>query len=388
MSSKSDPIISGVGQSAIGKFVDRAPLLLTIDAIKDALDNAGLTVADIDGVASWPGRLETALEMGPVGCDEVIDALGLKVTWYNGAFETAAQFGAIAEAVSAIRSGWARHIVVYRTVAQGTARKKPELFPSAKAQGVSGAMAHIIPYYALSAANWVAQYASRHFHEYGTTREQLGQIAINARRNGALNPKAIFREPITLDDYMSARMISSPLCLFDCDTLSDASTVIIVSAAETGPDLKNAPIRIDAISQALPGRYTWDQPVEPACYPTGRRLWELTDYSVKDVDIGQLYDGFSFLTLQWIEALGFCPVGEGGRYLEGGHRISREGEFPINTNGGQIAAGRTHAFGYVREAVRQLRGQAEETQIDRDMKVAVTGAGGGPLSMAMLLVRD
>jgi len=388
MSRKSDPVISGVGQSAVGKFVDRSALLLTIDAIKDALDNAGLTMTDIDGVASWPGRLETALEMGPVGCDEVIDALGLNVTWYNGAFETAGQFGPIAEAVSAIRSGWARHIVVYRTVAQGSARKKPELFPSAQPQGVAGHMAYIIPYYALSAANWVAQYASRHFHEYGTTREQLGQIAINARRNGALNPKAIFREPITLDDYMSARMISSPLCLFDCDTLSDSSTVVIVSAAETGGDLKNVPIRIDAISQALPGRYTWDQPVEAACYPTGRRLWELTDYSVKDVDIGQLYDGFSFLTLQWIEALGFCPVGEGGRYLEGGHRISRDGEFPINTNGGQIAAGRTHAFGYVREAVRQLRGQAEETQLDRDMKVAVTGAGGGPLSMAMLLVRD
>jgi len=388
MSNKSDPVISGVGQSAVGKFVDRSPLLLTIDAIKEALDDAGLTLADIDGVSTWPGRVETMLEMAPVGCDDVIEALRLNVTWYNGAYETAAQYSAIGDAVAAVRAGWARHVIAFRTISQGSARKKPEEFPSVHPKGITGVMANTLPYHAYSAANWVAQYASRHFHDYGTTREQLGQIAINARRNGALNPKAIFREPITMDDYLAARMISSPLCLYDCDTLSDASTVVIVSAADTARDLRNIPIRIDAVAQALPGRYTWDQPVEPACYPTARRLWELSDYSIKDVDIGQLYDGFSFLTLQWIEALGLCPIGEGGRYLEGGHRIARDGEFPINTNGGQIAAGRTHAFGYVREAVRQLRGQAGETQVDRDMKVCVTGAGGGPLSMAMLLARD
>lgn len=388
MSSKSDPVISGVGQSAVGKFIDRSPLLLTLDAVKEALDDAGLTPADIDGVSTWPGRLETSLEMGPVGCDELIEAMRLNVTWYNGAYETAAQFSAIGDAVAAVKAGWARHVIAFRTVCQGSARRKPDEFRSARPEGVTGAMANTLPFNAYSAANWIAQFASRHFHDYGTTREQLGQIAINARRNGALNPKAIFRKEITMDDYMSARMISSPLCLYDCDTLSDASTVVIVSAADTAKDCKNIPIRIDSVAQKLPGRYTWDQPVEPACYPTGRRLWELSDYSVKDVDIGQLYDGFSFLTLQWIEALGFCPIGEGGRYLEGGHRIARTGEFPINTNGGQIAAGRTHAFGYVREAVRQLRGQAGETQVEKDMKVAVTGAGGGPLSMAMLLVRD
>jgi acetyl-CoA acetyltransferase len=388
MSSKSDPVISGVGQSAVGKFIDRSPLLLTLDAVKEALDDAGLTPADIDGVSTWPGRLETSLEMGPVGCDELIEAMRLNVTWYNGAYETAAQFSAIGDAVAAVKAGWARHVIAFRTVCQGSARRKPDEFRSARPEGVTGAMANTLPFNAYSAANWIAQFASRHFHDYGTTREQLGQIAINARRNGALNPKAIFREEITMDDYMSARMISSPLCLYDCDTLSDASTVVIVSAADAAKDCKNIPIRIDSVAQKLPGRYTWDQPVEPACYPTGRRLWELSDYSVKDVDIGQLYDGFSFLTLQWIEALGFCPIGEGGRYLEGGHRIARTGEFPINTNGGQIAAGRTHAFGYVREAVRQLRGQAGETQVEKDMKVAVTGAGGGPLSMAMLLVRD
>lgn len=388
MSNKSDPVISGVGQSAVGRFVDRLPLLLTIDAIREALEDAGLTPADIDGISTWPGRLETSLEMGPVGVDEVIDSLGLNITWYNGAYETAAQYSAIGDAVAAIKAGYCRHVIAFRTVAQGSARHKPEDFPSAQVSGVSGSMEHILPYHAYSAAIWTAQSVSRHFHQYGTTREQLAQIAINARRNGAINPKAVFRQPITLDDYLSARMISTPLCLYDCDTLTDASTAVIISAAETAGDLKNIPIRIDTVAASLPGRYTWDQPVESSCFGTARRLWEKSDYSVKDLDIGQLYDGFSFLTLQWIEALGLCPIGEGGRYLEGGHRIARDGEFPVNTNGGQISAGRTHAFGYVREAVRQLRGQAGETQVDRDMRLAVTGAGGGPLSMAMLLARD
>jgi len=388
MSDKSDPVISGVGQSAVGKFIDRSGLQLTLDAIADALDDAGLTVADIDGLASWPGRMHLSLEMGPVSTDDVINALGLSLNWYNGSGETPAQYGAIAEAVAAVKMGWARHVVCFRTVMQGSQRKKPEEYPSARSPVVMSPMDHIMPYHAYSAAIWTAQATSRHFHQYGTTREQMAQIAINARRNGAINPRAIYREPITMDDYMSARMISSPLCLFDCDTLTDASTVIIVSAADAAKDLKSRPIRIDTIAAATPGRFTWDQDVELACYPTARRMWELSDYTVGDLDMGQIYDGFSPLTMFWIEAIGMCPMGEVGHYLEGGHRIARDGEFPINTNGGQIAAGRTHAFGYVREAVLQMRGTAGPTQVDRDINLVFTGAGGGPLSMAMLLAKD
>src|SRR6185503_17182525 len=140
MSSRQDPVISGVGQSAVGKFVDRMPLMLTIDAIREALDDAGLTVADIDGVATWPGRVETMLDMAPVGCDDIIEALGLNVTWYSGAFETAAQYGAIAEAVAAVRAGWARHVIVFRTVCQGSGRRKPEEFPSAQINGAANSM--------------------------------------------------------------------------------------------------------------------------------------------------------------------------------------------------------------------------------------------------------
>jgi acetyl-CoA acetyltransferase len=153
LSSPSDPIISGVGQPAVGKFVDRLPLLLTVDAIREALVDAGLAIADIDGVATWPGRVETMLDMEPVGCEAVIDALGIKATWYNGAFESAAQYGSIASAVAAVRRGWARHVIVFRTVCQGSARRKPELFPSVQPMGLSGGMEHIIPYHAYSAAN-------------------------------------------------------------------------------------------------------------------------------------------------------------------------------------------------------------------------------------------
>jgi acetyl-CoA acetyltransferase len=125
-----------------------------------------------------------------------------------------------------------------------------------------------------------------------------------------------------------------------------------------------------------------------ASYPTGRDLWTRTDYKPKDVDTVQFYDGFAFLALTWLEALGFCEVGEGGRFIEGGHRIALDGELPMNTFGGQIGAGRLHGFGFAHEAVTQLRGTAGERQIRGDPKVAVATSGGGPLATALLLARD
>lgn len=388
MSSTVDPVITGIGQSAVARFVDRAPILMTIDAVREALADAGLTRGDIDGVATWPGKMPTMLDFAPVGCDDLIEAMRLKVRWYGGAYEKGAQFGAIADAVAAIRMGWARHVICFRTIAQGSGRRKPEDFPSLQPERLSSPMEFLLPFGAYSAANWIAQYAARHFHRYGTTREQLGQIAINGRRNAAENPKAIFRDPITMDDYLAARMISTPLCIYDCDTLTDASTVIIVSAPDAARDARKPGIRIDAIAGSLRERYSWDQAEEGACYATGQDLWTRTDYSRDDVRLAQLYDGFSFLTLQWIEALGFCSKGEGGAFLEGGQRIARTGELPLNTNGGQIGAGRTHAFGYIHEAVLQLRGEAGARQVAGKPRLAVCGAGGGPLAMAMLLARD
>ena len=135
-------------------------------------------------------------------------------------------------------------------------------------------------------------------------------------------------------------------------------------------------------------RLSWDQAEWMACYATGADLWKRTDYKPKDVDTVQLYDGFSFQALAWLEGLGFCEVGEGGRFIEGGKRIALCGELPLNTFGGQIGAGRLHGFGFAHEAVVQLRGKGGERQIPGDPRVAVATSGGGPLATALLLARD
>jgi acetyl-CoA acetyltransferase len=231
--------------------------------------------------------------------------------------------------------------------------------------------------------------ANRHFHEYGTTREQLAQIALNGRRNAALNPKAVFREPLTMHDYFAARMISSPFCLFDCDIPVDGSTAVVVSRASHASAVDHAVATVEAVGTALRGRPSWDQwddMATMAARDAGAHLWSRTDLTPNDVDVAELYDGFSFLALCWLEALGFCEQGEGGPFIEGGHRIALDGQLPLNTNGGQLSAGRLHGFGFLHEAVLQLRGEAGDRQV-ADAEVAAVANGGGPLAGAMLLTK-
>ncbi|MFV8816718.1 thiolase family protein [Haliea sp. E17] len=379
--------ITGVGQSEVGMKLTRHPLLLTVDAVKEALDEAGLTIEQIDGVSTYPGRMGGYLGFSPVGADELVDALGIKATWYAGGGEITSQLGAVGAAVNAVRSGEARHVICFRTVYEAAAMARPEEFPMARPERVESYSQWFAPFYAISAATWVAQYAMRHVKKYGLTREQLAQIALNDRANAMLNPRALVREPLTMDQYMSARMISEPLCLFDCDRYTDASTVLIVSAGDALDEVKCTPIRVEAVAGSV-DRHSWDQAEWMASYATGRDLWKRTDYRPEDVDTVQFYDGFSFLALSWLEALGFCEIGEGGKFIEGGKRIALDGELPMNTFGGQIGAGRLHGFGFALESVVQLRGKGGERQIPGDPKVAVATSGGGPLATALLLVRD
>ena len=382
-----DAFITGVGQSEIGVRLQRHPLLLTVDAVKEALAEAGLTPSDIDGVSTFPGRMAASLGFSPVGCEDLIEALRLKVRWINGAMEISAQLGAVVAAVGAVATGQARHVLCFRTVYEAAAPTRPDDFPPARPGRMDGWTQWLMPFNAYSAANWTAQYAMRHMKRYGLTREQLAQIALTDRKHAALNPRALVREPLTMDQYMEARMISEPLCLFDCDRFTDASTVLIVSAGDALGDVKCTPIRIASMAYKV-DRYSWDQTELMASYPTGAQLWENTDYQPKDVDTVQLYDGFSFQTVTWLEGLGFCKLGEGGEFIEGGARLALDGELPLNTFGGQIGAGRLHGFGFAHEAVLQLRGAGGARQIPGDPKVAVAASGGGPLATALLLARD
>jgi acetyl-CoA acetyltransferase len=248
-----------------------------------------------------------------------------------------------------------------------------------------------IPFRAYSAANWLAMNAHRHFHEFGTTAEQMAMIAVNARRNAGLNPMAIYRDPMSLEDYFASRMITSPFRLFDCDAPVDGSTAVIVSAAEHAANVDHPVARVEAVGTANRGRPSWDQfddMTTMAARDAGAHLWTRTDLTPADVDVAELYDGFSFLTMTWLEALGFCGKGESGPFIEGGHRIALEGELPLNTHGGQLSAGRLHGFGFIHEACVQLRGEGGARQVPGNVEVAAVGNGGGPIAGAMLLTRE
>lgn len=384
---KQEAYITGIGMSEVGVRLTRSPLGLTLDAVREAIADAGLTLAQIDGVATYPGKMASFLGFSPVGSDELIDVLGLNTHWHLGGGEMTAQLGAISAAAMAVQTGQARHVLCFRTVYEAAALSRPDEFAPLNRTTVDGGGQWTIPFYAYSAANWTAQFAMRHMHRYGLTREQLAQIAFNDHANAALNPRAIVKKPLTLDEYFSARMITTPFCLYDCDRYTDASTVIIVSAGDALDEIKTTPIRIAASAGSVE-RYSWDQAEWAAAYPTGKELWRRTDYTPADVDTVQFYDGFAFQPITWLEGLGFCEIGEGGKFIEGGKRIALDGELPMNTGGGQLGWGRLHGFGYAYESVVQLRGEGGARQIGGDPRVAVATSGGGPMAAALLLARD
>jgi len=385
--------ITGVGQSEVRRPSDKTSLELLLQAVTRAIKDAGLTPADIDGVATWPGEVNHAPGISPHGVRAVKEGLDLKLNWFSGGGETPGQFGSIFNACGAVTLGLAKHVVCFRALYEASSQTKSQR-ASVIGSGVdriSGRYSWQVPFLAMSGTNWMAQFAQRHFHEYGTTKEQLAQIPLNARKNAALNPNAIFREPLTMDQYMNARMISTPLCLYDCDVPIDGATAIIISSKDAAKDTRKTPIEIEAIGSALHGRDSWDQfddLTTMAARDAADMMWERSDLTPDDVDIAQIYDGFSILTMIWLEALQFCGKGEGGAFVEGGHRIARDGELPLNTCGGQLSAGRLHGYGVLHEACLQLWGEAGERQLSGDRRIAVTAAGGGPLAGCMTLVRQ
>ena len=387
-------VISGVGQSQIGRRIYRDPLDLTLDAALAAIADAGLTRDDIDGLATYPGNMKTPPGFSGVGITEVHDALRLELNWYAGGLEAPGQLGSVVNAVAAVATGLASHVLCFRTVWEASAQGDQGRAAVTTGGGGGGNyratdfMQWTLPFGAPSAANWIGMMAQRHFHEFGTTREQLAQVALNGRRNAARNPNAIYRDPMSLDDYLSVRMVSTPLCLYDCDVPADGSTAVIVSRADATRELRRPPVRIEAVGTALRGRPSWDQFDDLTTMATrdaAAMMWERTDLTPVDVDVAELYDGFSFITLSWLEALGFCGHGDGGPFLEAGRPMVGGGELPLNTHGGQLSAGRLHGYGFLHEACMQLWGEAGERQLDRRPEVAVAAAGGGPLAASLLL---
>jgi acetyl-CoA acetyltransferase len=377
-------IISGIGISRLGRRMGIPGLELTLESCQLAVADAGLKLTDVDGMAT----------MGDTPLDQVASALDLAPRWNGGGVTTGGLLSPVMSAFLAVAEGRARHAIVYRTVqmmggailqADGTPPPRPAPQESEGEMGGMSEMASLLTFHAYSAANWLAMHCRRHMYLYGTTKEQLGALAVNSRRNAGLNPLAAYREPITLDDYLSARPISDPFGLLDCDVPVDGSIAIVVSPADYAPDCAH-PVRVEAMG-GTPGLGGWDQrPDYPKMGATdaAAEMWSRTDLRPGDVDVAELYDGFTFLTLAWLEALGFCGDGEAGPFVADPSQISLQGGLPLNTYGGQLSAGRMHGYWVLHEACLQLRGEAGPRQVS-DAEVAVVSAGGGPIAGCLLL---
>jgi acetyl-CoA acetyltransferase/uncharacterized OB-fold protein len=371
--------ITGIGASRLGRRLMVPPLSLTVEACEAAVADAGLTFDDIDGMSTYPG-LDIA-GMGEGGVSALEGALGLRPSWINGGMDTFGPGGSVI-----VATGMARHVLCFRTLWEATfgqLMKEGKMSPPGGARTTSWQM----PFGATSAAHTLALNAQRHFHRYGTTRETLGWIALNQRANAALNPTAIYRDPMTMDDYLSARMITTPFGLYDCDVPCDGAVAVIVSAVDAARDMPKRPVLFEAVGTQIIERTDWDQTTmthEPQVLGQAAHLWTRTSLRPSDVDVAELYDGFSFNCLSWLEALGFCGIGEAEDFLDGGHNIARDGVIPLNTHGGQLSHGRTHGMGLIHEAVTQLRGEAGERQVE-GARVAVVSSGGLTPSGAILM---
>ena len=388
-----DAIISGLGISRIGRRTGIPGLELTLESVRAAIADAGLTPADIDGIGT----------LGDTPPADVAEAVGIEATDQTMGFDTAGVLIPVMSAFRAVSERRARHVLVYRTVAMlGGAMNQsasPMLNPLASPPiepRMPGARRKLKPFedidellaaHSYSAANWLAMHCRRHMELYGTTKEQLGWLAINSRRNAGLNPRAAYRDPMTMDDYLAARPVSTPFGLFDCDVPIDGSIALVVSHADYADDCPNRPVAVQAIGGAY-GSGGWfhrDDFPKMASAEAAAEMWSRTDLTPSDVDVAEIYDGFTFLTFAWLEALGFCADGEAGPFVEGAARIALDGELPLNTYGGQLSAGRMHGYWLLHEACLQLRGQAGERQLAQRPQVGVAAAGGGPIAGCMVL---
>jgi acetyl-CoA acetyltransferase len=392
-----DAILSGIGISRIGRRTGIPGRDLTMEAVRTAIEDAGLTPADIDGIAT----------LGDTPAAEVNAELQIEAGDCGSGFGTGGLLSPVMSACRAVAERRARHVIVYRTIQMlgGTVPVKQDkqeenapvpplarMFetPEGEPKPAVGAMDDIndlVAAQAYSAANWLALHCRRHMDLYGTTKEQLGWLALNGRRNAALNPRAVYRDPMTMADYLGARLVSTPFGLLDCDVPIDGSVAVVVSHAEYARDCPHRAVAVEAIggSDGAGGWFHRDDYPKMAMSDATAQMWSRTQLKPADVQVAQLYDGFTFLTLAWLEALGLCGDGEGGPFVEGGKRIARDGVLPLNTYGGQLSAGRMHGYWALHEGCLQLRGEAGERQVSNRPEVGVVSVGGGPVAGCMLL---
>ncbi|MFG3268078.1 thiolase C-terminal domain-containing protein [Streptomyces bobili] len=352
--------VVGVALSDCGRVDDATPYALHAQAARRALADAGLDRSRIDGFAS--------AGLGTLAPVEVADYLGLRPTWVDSTSVGGSTWEVMAaHAADAIGAGHANAVLLaYGSTARADVRAGRRT--GTYAFGGRGPLQFEVPYGHTLIAKY-AMAARRHMIEHGTTIEQLAEVAVQARANAALNPEAMFRTPLTVDEVLSGPVIADPFTKLHCCVRSDGGAAVLLAAEEYVRDCRTDPVWIlgtgEHVSHA--SMTEWDDfTVTPAAV-SGRLAFARAGVAPAEMDFAQLYDAFTYMTLVTLEDLGFCAKGEGGAYVEKGRLRVDGGDLPVNTDGGGLSAqhpGMRGLFLLV-EAVRQLRGEAGTRQVRR-----------------------
>ncbi len=365
--------IAGVGLAGCGEAPGWSEMEIAAAAAKNALDDAGLTARDVDGIVI----ASTNIFMSGLALAE---HLGVRPKFTESSMVGGSSFvGHLIPAMLALNAGLCDTILVAYGSNQRTGTGRSE---AGRHKMALDPQVFEHPYKPFNPPTSYALAAARHMHQYGTTRAQLAEIAVAARKWAQLNPEAFAREPLTVDEVLKSRMVSDPLTVRDCCLVTDGGGAYVLTRAERAQALKKAPAYLLGVGAAHWHRQISSMPdlTVTAATESGERAFEMAGLAPQDVDVVELYDAFTINTLLFLEDLGFCKKGEGGAFVSGG-RIAPGGSLPVNTNGGGLSCVHPGMYGIflLIEAVRQLRGEAGQRQV-QDAAVALAHGNGGVLS--------
>ena len=381
--------IVGVGQTPYTRGSDASTLELHLQASLAALDDAGLSPADID--AAMPNELSGVI------AEDLIVNLGLNALRFTSTIRTggASFVTAIQSACLAVHAGVARHVLL---VGGRRGYSQQRISRSSEGRMVPTPVMRCAdeferPFGNSVAVQWFAHATRRHMHEYGTKPEHFGMIAVACRKHANNNPQALmYEKTMSLEDHQNSRMIADPIRLFDCSLETDGAAAIVITSAERARDLPHTPVHVLGVAEGHgdpPHTITQKRDLTriEGLWKAAPHAFGMAGLEAKDMDCAQLYDGFTWHTLGSLEALGFCGIGEGGPFVEGG-RIELGGELPVNTAGGLVSEAHVSGTNHVVEAVRQLRrSHPPERQVPDCETCVVTGEGDFHEGSVMVLGR-
>lgn len=370
---KDPAAIVGVGHTEYSANSGRSVLSLAIEACSKAMLDAGLGINDVDGMLTFNAGDSVSAEA--VATSLALKEINYSCEWYAGGTSPSALVE-LAELL--VTSGRCKAVLIFRAM---NGRSGYRLGGTGWDNAATGMWQYRMPHGYLTYAQTMAMWCRRHMIEYGTTSEQLGAIAITQRANAMDNERAMKREPITLDDYLSSRMICEPLRLLDICLETDGGCALLVTSGDRAVDCAKPPVYIKAsawvgskeVGSDWADFFLRGDMTENFTARLGKVLYKQAGLTPQDIDIAEIYDCFTHTVLMGLEGLGFCKKGEGGPFAASG-AIARNGKIPINTGGGMLSEGYIHGVNVIAEAVSQLRGECGTRQVP-DVKNAIVTSG-------------